>query len=288
MELEVVCFTDVKTAATTPMKVEVEVGVAGMYDTFMCLGGRGKRVISGDAAAATHGVVINVKLDRNPKAWEYRDFEWQKFAGQCAVRHVEKALMGPHDPTKLTTQISVTLFSVEALTPITSGALMSKMSSRGVRVHLLVKGVYFGAQAVAGLMPAEPIPLVGRFPSGEVAEGGLRPLKADVPCRVTVPRVMKEAKNFNGSFYAPSALAAHPRAAAEGGNMQTQRRSEMRRLARVARWADREEGEIPESKKQKARQSPYQYGAPAAGGSSSAGAAASSSSRPGMGGMGMD
>ena len=70
--------------------------------------------------------------------------------------------------------------------------------------------------------------------------------------------------------------------------MKNQRRGELRQLARRARWGDREEGEIPESKKQKAqRESPYQYGAPTAGGSSSEGAA-SSSSRPGMGGMGMD
>ena len=247
LRVEVRCMVDAKAREYTTRTCEVEVGAAGSYDVFNTLGKRGKRVIQhGDA---TTGRILVATLDRHPRAWDYHDPDWQRNAAACAIAHVSRALTAHLDPTKVPTQVVVSQFAVEPIVPVTASVDVNQ-SAKGVRVHLLVRGVYFDAVSPppADLTAAAPIPLTGRFLNGQVSADGLTPkTQKDIPVRFSIAN-MADSKVHEGSWYPPASLSSHPEAKARGQSVASVRHAGMRskrRQERRAQWReDAEEGEV--------------------------------------------
>ena len=261
LQIKVQMCTDLKEKKYVPHTIEVEAGLNGALERFLSIGGRGRRIATNDIVA--HGTMLTVTLDRNPRAWEYKDPEWQTFAARCAKKHVYHALGSMRNPVNLVTPIDVVIFSTEAMLPFQSGVKFHQMSAKGVRIHLLVKGVYFHTnQARATLLPAGPIPLDGQFPTGEVDVSGLVPQKGNVRARYHLhgDGLMKDTRQWQNEFYCQAALEMYPDAK-RGMNIRAQHKVGLRQAKRERRrqeagsssTAPLEEGEVMEPASKAAR-----------------------------------
>jgi hypothetical protein len=152
--------------------------------------------------------------------------------------------------------ISVDIFSTEAMMPLRSGVKIHQMSAKGVRIHLIVKGVYFHTdQRREELVPAGPLPVFGQFPSGELDETGRIPQKASIRARYFIPGAgqMKDTRLWKDAFYCQAAVSEHPEAAqginvkkAKTVGMRAANREKRRQQAAGPSSEPLEEGEVSE------------------------------------------
>lgn len=238
MDLKVKCHTDLKAKATAIVDISVEVGVVGKWEHYRSLGGRGKRVVTGSAA----GNQVTVTLDQNPKAYPYKDEEWQGAATKCVRRHLRAALK--HDlTTEEIDQIRLEHFSTEALVPLNN--LRTDQSARGIRVHFIVYGMCFEQGPTNGLLPAPRIPLVGEFPNGEVEMDGLTPRMGAVKIRIKCPGLLTSDRLTAEHWYPPSAQeeAMAPEEGEIDSSFSWQNKKTMRRKAMRKAGKQRREDE---------------------------------------------
>ena len=234
MEVEVKILTDVKHKITETVPMEVEVGVAGKYEHFKSIGGRGRMVLPSNGL---NGVIIDMILDQNRRTYPYHDPEWQAAAKFYAVKHMTDVLHAPMADDSAKARVTVDCFAVSPIIPLSTNLYMQE--AKGLVVSLLIKGVQFENDDEAdgfGLTPVPPIPLQALLLTGEVSSDGLTPTVAPSFFRIRARCFTAPCRVKEGNWLAPLLVAEAKAAAAADGSTASfdNIRTARRRLMRVA------------------------------------------------------
>jgi hypothetical protein len=249
MTVDVRLLTDIKKHESEIVQLEVEVGVAGMYECFKQIGGKGRLVL---APGAEHGILLNVILASNPRTYPYHDPDWQAAAKHYAVAHILGSLTTGITDEALKSRCIINCFAVSPIVPLNTNVF--QQPAKGLLLAMHIKGVQFDAEDEAGgfgLIPAQPIPLTGALLTGHVSPDGLTPLTGPVPFRIAVKGLKGAPRLKADTWYAPSLAAEMEAEGTEFSKMRTaQRRAQRKATAtyHARDWHDRgeEEGELSE------------------------------------------
>ena len=122
------------------------------------------------------GYVLTYVLDQNTRAYEYGDDEWRE-AGAALAKADLLGQLTTDVGTEDAAGISVEVFATSVMTPFNSFTV--RQSSRGYKVHMVVKGVQFDTEDASdnglSLVKAKAIKLEAMLPNGTTDEAGMSP-----------------------------------------------------------------------------------------------------------------
>ena len=246
MVVDVELLSNAKTGDGKTAKVQIEVGVvgAGDYRHFRAIGGSGHVVVT---PSTKGGEVLGMEMAQFDHHFDYYDVEWQKACELAGIEHVKGTLTAGLAPEKAAL-VTIEKISVRTLTPLRT-TLVRKQSVQGLELYLLVKGVAFRGEAGDDAVDARPIPLRANLPNGLIDATGTMPVYAVQGVRFRLAGAGGECNSYGGFWYSPGARLAKDKADAAtagknpaGGfwaSAKTNRRKEMRTIAKKQQAADR-------------------------------------------------
>ena len=201
---------------------EAEIGGyvdASSLKTFQSVGGRGFYPI---ADGPLDGYMLTGTLDQNARAYQYGDSEWRSCGSHFLKKHILSELTSGLEASEAQ-RVVIEEYSTSAMTPFNS--LVDHQSSRGYKVHYVLKGVQLEESDAAdgfGLVKAKPVKLVADLPDGTTDASGLVPNLVATKFRLYVAAVRAKTMpvdttgKFGGNntaVWCASASASHTYAA---------------------------------------------------------------------------
>ena len=259
MCISVDVYKDVKTRTFTAITLELEVGVAGKYDHFRQLGGKGIRVLPEGSTEA--GTLLTTTLNQNVKSWPYQDPDWQEASNHYMQMYITAALKRGAPANAV---IDVSHFATQAMLPLNS--LTERQTAFGVKHYYIVKGITFTKAEDdpadgLGTVPCPVITMKATLLDGTVSEDGKSPGTTETRFKIGVRGILAKYAG-NNEWWPPAAIeveaanrrsAAFPGAGPTGGGWaqgKTQRRRALGKAAVVRRreaQTEEEEGDISDS-----------------------------------------
>lgn len=257
LNLEVSVVVDSKSLYCQVVNMEVEVGVAGMYNHFKQVKKFGMTVTDGGAAS---GVLLTMIMDQNPRTFPYHDPDWQAAAKFYAHQHLSGAIMGGLDEDQKK-RVIINIFSVSPMVPLNTNAFAQP--AKGLAIGFHVRGIDWDGDDDAdgfGLAEAKPISLRGQLLDGGVSADGLTPSTAMVDFRLKCSGIKGKWGIKKNVWHPPILVKQAAAAAAAGGgsegddaaytSMRTARRRALKTAAvrrRSEAAPSREEGEVSDT-----------------------------------------